>query len=232
MLWSMLVWTIVLQKGLGRHPQDDPFGVPFSPTHHPERFAKSGLPLAGPFTFVLDGVQGDADFVASLFSLKRIPVETKNWDKYPKYSKSKFFLNGDFHQNTRNELFMFPSGAIKPGSYRHRECCYLCSALSQVDPESEDDQTDLLYTNWGRDSSYRSQLLGLQCQEIWAMASSWWISKVLCVSLVFYPTYIQGWLQLKSLFVWMGPLLWPRSEASRRGVPWSLETIIYDDSDW
>eukprot|EP00435_Cladocopium_sp_Y103_P061391 s82_g23.t1 len=47
------------------------------------------------------------------------------------------------------------------GSYRHRETCYLCRAVAYFDQEGED-QTDLLYTNWGRDSAYRSEFLWLQ----------------------------------------------------------------------
>ena len=49
----------------------------------------------------------------------------------------------------------------KPGSFRHREVCYLCRAVSHFDQEGED-QTDLLYTNWGRDAVYRSEFLWLQ----------------------------------------------------------------------
>ena len=65
-----------LPAGLGRHPWEDPFDVPFGENHYPDRWEKAGSPLAGPFTFVLDGIQGDQDFVASLFSLKRTPADT------------------------------------------------------------------------------------------------------------------------------------------------------------
>lgn len=54
---------------------------------------------------------------------------------------------------------------VKPGSYRHREVCYLCRAVAYFDAEGED-QTDLLYTNWGRDSAYRDGLLRLQSVSI------------------------------------------------------------------
>ena len=47
-----------------------------------------------------------------------------------------------------------------PGSYRHRECCYLCNAISVVEENADSDQTPLLYTNWGRDAEYRSEPLG------------------------------------------------------------------------
>ena len=47
------------------------------------------------------------------------------------------------------------------GSYRHRQCCYLCQALADVDTEDpdQDGQHSLLYTHWGREASYRSEFL-------------------------------------------------------------------------
>ncbi len=63
-------------RGLGRHPREDPFGVPFEEDHYPDRWAKAGSRLAGPYTFALDGIQGDQDFIAFLFALKRTLAET------------------------------------------------------------------------------------------------------------------------------------------------------------
>jgi hypothetical protein len=43
------------------------------------------------------------------------------------------------------------------GSYRHRQCCFLCGAVSHtVEGESE----GLVYTNFGRDAEYRQEHLG------------------------------------------------------------------------
>lgn len=53
------------------HPDRDPWDRPFSADYERGRWEKAGTRLAGPFTFVLDGVQGDADFVAAMFGLQR-----------------------------------------------------------------------------------------------------------------------------------------------------------------
>ena len=57
------------------------------------------------------------------------------------------------------------------GSYRHRQCCFLCGAVSHtVEGESE----GLIYTNFGRDAEYRQEHLGCKgCSHdhiSWAMA--------------------------------------------------------------
>ena len=57
--------------GVGRHPAEDPWQRPFSPSYYPNRHKIAGSPISGRFTFCLDGVQGDADFIAALFELKR-----------------------------------------------------------------------------------------------------------------------------------------------------------------
>ena len=80
-----LVFQILEHTGLGKHPHEDPWSKPFSKTYCPDRLKLAGSALAGPFTFVLDGIQGDADFVASLFSLKRVLLKLKG-------SKSQFFI--------------------------------------------------------------------------------------------------------------------------------------------
>ncbi len=57
-------------------------------------------------------------------------------------------------------LFHFPFLGQKTwkGSYRHRQCCYLCAAVAGYD-EQQEDLSELLYTQWGRDAGYRSQFL-------------------------------------------------------------------------
>ena len=45
--------------------------MPFTDYHFPERKGKSGTRLAGHYRFALDGIQGDADFVAAMFNLQR-----------------------------------------------------------------------------------------------------------------------------------------------------------------
>jgi len=77
-----------LIQGTGRHPHQDPWGVEFSETYYPDRFQRAGERIAGPFTFVCDGIQGDADFIASLFQLKRPTVSVlriflkKRWNLF------------------------------------------------------------------------------------------------------------------------------------------------------
>lgn len=63
--WISIIW------GCGRHPSCDPWGREFSETYHPSRFRKANTELCGGYTFVLDGVQGDADFIAAMFGLNR-----------------------------------------------------------------------------------------------------------------------------------------------------------------
>ena len=64
--------------GWGEHPSHDPWGRAFGPSYCAGRFAKAGSRIAGPYYGVFDGVQGDADFVAHLFKLKRLLVELRS----------------------------------------------------------------------------------------------------------------------------------------------------------
>ena len=41
-------------------------------SYYPDRRAVAGKPIAGGFRFVLDGVQGDADFIAHMFKLNSL----------------------------------------------------------------------------------------------------------------------------------------------------------------
>ncbi len=56
-------------QGTGEHPARDPWGKEFTATYCPDRHKVAGKTLAGGFCFILDGFQGDADFIAALFSL-------------------------------------------------------------------------------------------------------------------------------------------------------------------
>ena len=68
--------------GQGTHPHCDPWGWEFIPEYEWERWNKAGSRLAGPYTFILDGIQGDADFIAAMFNLKRHvnQIRSKFWN--------------------------------------------------------------------------------------------------------------------------------------------------------
>lgn len=63
---------LILFSGQGTFPYTDPWGRPFDESYFPDRLRVAGTRIAGQFTFVLDGVQGDADFIAHIFSLNRL----------------------------------------------------------------------------------------------------------------------------------------------------------------
>ena len=69
--WLEIALTSFHHWGLGVHPHEDPWNRPFTNDYCPDRWMKAGHPLSGPFTYVLDGIQGDADFIASMFQLNR-----------------------------------------------------------------------------------------------------------------------------------------------------------------
>ena len=72
MVYNSLSKTVIARNsGLGIHPHCDPWGRAFSETYFPNRWRKAGSRLSGRFNYVLDGVQGDADFIAAVFSLNR-----------------------------------------------------------------------------------------------------------------------------------------------------------------
>ena len=80
-------------KGLGVHPHTDPWGRCFSMDFHPDRWKLAGTPLSGNYVYCLDGVQGDADFVAAMFGLKRLmPSNTKYVFFYTPPLKNKHFI--------------------------------------------------------------------------------------------------------------------------------------------
>ena len=61
-----------LRQGLGVWPSHDPWNRRFSEQYYPSRMKKAGQSLCGPFKAVLDGIQGDADFIAAMFLLNRL----------------------------------------------------------------------------------------------------------------------------------------------------------------
>ena len=72
-LQSLNFWvTISDLPGRGFHPECDPWGRPFSENYHSNRAQKANTRIAGRFHMVLDGVQGDADFIAAIFKLNRL----------------------------------------------------------------------------------------------------------------------------------------------------------------
>ncbi|CAL1167165.1 unnamed protein product [Cladocopium goreaui] len=71
---QVLAWSFEALR-VGKHPHQDPWARPFSAEYYPDRWRRAGTPLSGPYTYVLDGLQGDADFVAALFTLKRPLLE-------------------------------------------------------------------------------------------------------------------------------------------------------------
>lgn len=85
MCFSSSFWLCVLGclglpcicSGTGVYPSCDPWGKAFSETYEPSRAALAGSLLAGGWKFVLDGFQGDADFIAHIFTLNS-PQEKKS----------------------------------------------------------------------------------------------------------------------------------------------------------
>ena len=57
--------------GHGVWPTHDWEGIAFSEEHHPHWFALGGSLLAGGWRGVLDGIQGDQDWLHKVFSFKR-----------------------------------------------------------------------------------------------------------------------------------------------------------------
>ena len=59
---------VLLCSGLGVHPRSDHNGHPFSDK---KRAAKAGLPIASGYLGILDGFEGDQDFMRVAFQLTR-----------------------------------------------------------------------------------------------------------------------------------------------------------------
>lgn len=67
-------WSIPHGSGLGVHPLADPWGTPFSDHYNPDRYQRAGTRICGDYTACMDGIQGDADFVAAMFGLNSTMV--------------------------------------------------------------------------------------------------------------------------------------------------------------
>ena len=57
--------------GIGRFPSCDPWGQPFSKQYYPHRMALANQRIAGDYVAVLEGIQGDQDYIRILFSPER-----------------------------------------------------------------------------------------------------------------------------------------------------------------
>ena len=62
---------IDLIPGAGVWPSHDWDGKPFSPSHYPRWHKLAGSELAGGWRGILDGIQGDQDFLHKVFHFKR-----------------------------------------------------------------------------------------------------------------------------------------------------------------
>lgn len=70
-----LVNIFVLGLGSGLYPYDDPWGRSFTKDYCKSRWALRGQPIAGGYRAILEGIQGDQDFIRILFS----PSRDWNW---------------------------------------------------------------------------------------------------------------------------------------------------------
>lgn len=58
--------------GTGIYPSHDPWNRAFSKTYCKMRYHLSGKAIAGPYVGILEGVQGDQDFIRILFKPSRV----------------------------------------------------------------------------------------------------------------------------------------------------------------
>lgn len=66
-----MLLQIDLIPGAGIWPSHDWNGKPFSPSHYPRWHKLAGTELAGGWRGILDGIQGDQDFLHKVFHFKR-----------------------------------------------------------------------------------------------------------------------------------------------------------------
>lgn len=138
------------------------------------------------------------------------------------------------------------------GSYRHRQCCYLCKAISHT--VDEDESQGLIYTYYGRDAEYRQVQLG--CIDIpgpwlhpiarhesedgnyrWFHWNQWrntfhddsWIHSLE----MFGSTLVATWLFVStsvSFQFWsVRNLSWPSPYTGLDDISWPLCKLIYPD---
>lgn len=86
--------------GTGRYPSHDPWNKPFSKDYCKSRWVLSGQLIADGYTSVLEGIQGDQDFIRILFSPSR------PWKQYWCLFIAVFCF-GDLLMITPNISFLF-----------------------------------------------------------------------------------------------------------------------------
>ena len=72
--WFIKGWkndSQLIILGIGRFPSCDPWGQPFSKQYYPHRMALANQRIAGDYVAVLEGIQGDQDYIRILFSPER-----------------------------------------------------------------------------------------------------------------------------------------------------------------
>ena len=98
----------VFGPGTGRYPSHDPWNRPFSKDYCKSRWVLGGQLIAGGFTSVLEGIQGDQDFIRILFSPSR------PWNQYWCLFIPVFFsIPSGLHPGKSNiflNLFAWPHG--------------------------------------------------------------------------------------------------------------------------
>ena len=131
--------------GSGLWPTCDWDGREFSDTYHPKWFQLGGMPLAGGggWRGVMDGVQGDQDFLHKLYAFKR----NLDADFIPLFFQLSVFC------------FFFLLGHIL-GSW-HSKRRYACQYRGAVSFLSEGDPTSLLYTAYGFHAAHRNTCFGM-----------------------------------------------------------------------
>lgn len=70
------------------YPSCDPWGRCFDANYMPSRAKLAGNAITGPYHFILDGFQGDADWIAKTFQLTRSLPSSKAFMK--SYRRLKF----------------------------------------------------------------------------------------------------------------------------------------------
>lgn len=101
---GMRAWHRLTPAGTGRHPYADPWGVPFSDSYWPDLYAAAGSQIAARWRGVLDGLQGDQEWLVGTLKPKSASVE-------------RHYIKGSF-----------------PGSWRQRQVCMYCKAVATLLP--------------------------------------------------------------------------------------------------
>ena len=138
--------------GTGRYPSHDPWNRPFSKDYCKSRWVLSGQWIADGYTSVLEGIQGDQDFIRILFSPSR--PRRQYWCPF-----FAVFCFGDLFMVTPKTSAFFLHGIIFAnisGFYSKQFCCYYCRACQWVYVEDDEGFCQFLYTNFGPQASHRN----------------------------------------------------------------------------